>query len=700
MALQVGVDTGGTFTDVCLFDDEVGTMTVVKVSSTPGDPGEAVIAGVRAALAAAEGSRQRFDAIAYFAHGTTVATNALLQGRGAKVGLITTAGLRDLLELGRQRRPRLYDLSARKPETLVSRDLRREVAERVDYRGEVVTPLDLEDVRIQAIALREAGVEAVAVCLLYSFLRPEHELAIERILAEELPGIFTSVSHRVLPEFREFERLSTTAVNAFIGPVMKGYLGRLRTRLGDEGLAVLPKVTQSNGGVISFPQAEDFPVRTVLSGPSTGVVGAARIAEASGFPDIITFDMGGTSSDISVVSDARPIVARGTVLDGRPIQAPMLDISTVGAGGGSIAWIDDGGHLKVGPQSAGADPGPACYGLGNDQPTVTDANVVLGILNQELLLGGSMHIDAALSFAAVERLGAQIGLTAVEAAQGIISVVTANMAKAIRLVSVQRGYDPADYALVAFGGAGPLHSGRLAAELGMPHILVPPVPGALSAIGMLMTDLRTDYTRTRRRALDAANAPTILAGFADLEAEAGEWFERERIAETGRHVRRIADVRYKGQNYEIAVDLPETLGDTSWVSRLREAFEAEHERRYGYRNSEAVEVVTFRVEATGDVPRAQLRAHPPRSDDIEAAVVGRRAIYLPEFGARVDSPVIDRARLGAGHRVDGPAVIEQYDATTFILPGQVARVDDFGVLVVTAENPAAADELATMKAEA
>lgn len=685
MALRLGVDTGGTFTDVCLYDDVTSEIAVVKVSSTPGDPGQAVIDGLRAAVRAV--SDDDMAPISYLTHGTTVATNSLLEGRGAKTGLITTRGFRDLLELGRQRRPRLYDLTARKPSPLAARDLRREVDERVRFDGSVETALDTEQVRAEVRRLREEGVESVAVCFLYSYLRPDHERAVRQVLEEELPGVFISTSHEVLPEFREYERLSTVVINAFIGPVMQGYLSQLRSRLRELGLAVTPQVTQSNGGVMSFQMAEQLPVRTVLSGPSTGVVGAARLSLAAGVPDIITFDMGGTSTDVALVNGGRPTSSNGMLLDGRPVRAPMLDINTVGAGGGSIAWIDEGGHLKVGPRSAGADPGPACYGLGNEEPTVTDANVVLGILNRQALLGGAMPIDASLSFAAVERLGARLGLSAVETAQGIISVVTANMARAIRVISVQRGYDPVDYALVAFGGAGPLHSGRLADELGMSRTLVPQRPGALSALGMLMTDVRSDFTRTHLTKLEDGASGWLAGAFAELEREAAEWAEHERLAPEVRSLRRAADLRYAGQNYELTVSLPDGAVDEGWMARVRGLFHEAHRARYGYASPDSVvELVTIRVEVSGRVPHAEFPVCPPAASPVESARVGSRPVYLPELGARVECPLYDRALLGPGHVVEGPAVIEQYDTTTFVLPRQRAVVDE-RLVIVTEPSP-------------
>lgn len=690
MSWRLGVDTGGTFTDVCLFDTERRIFAITKVASTPHDPGEAVLAGVRDIIER-EGPRLAdvdapgVERIRYFAHGTTVATNALLQGRGARTGVLTTEGFRDLLELGRQRRPKLYDLSAQKGRLLADRHLRREVRERVRFDGSVAVPLDEDDVRAEVRALAADGVEAVAVCLLYSYLRPEHEQLIKRVLAEELPDTFVSISHEVLPEFREYERLSTVVTNAFIGPVMSRYLAQLRTRLHELGLGCTPKVTQSNGGMMSFPAAEALPVRTVLSGPSTGVVGAAKVAAQSGIAHTITFDMGGTSTDVSLVNDGTPSTAPGMEMDGRPIQAPMLDIHTVGAGGGSIAWIDAGGHLKVGPQSAGADPGPVCYGLGNNEATVTDANVVLGVLNQTHLLGGRMPIDADLSFAAVDRLAARLGMSRTDAAQGIVSVVTANMARAIRVISVQRGYDPRDYALVAFGGAGPLHSARLAVELGMRTTLVPQRPGALSALGMLMTDLRSDYSQTRITNAVPEHAPAFDQVFADLRARADAWFSDEGVPAPERRIRTRIDMRYVGQNYELPVDVPVGPIDEVVLKQARAAFDELHAQRYGYASpDEPVEAVTFRVEASSASPQLEFSRQPLGSPDPTPARPGSRSLFLPE---RVDAPVYDRALLTPGNHISGPALIEQFDTTTLVLPGEQARVDVTGNIVTTLGSP-------------
>ncbi|HEU0165379.1 MAG TPA: hydantoinase/oxoprolinase family protein, partial [Thermomicrobiales bacterium] len=565
MTWRVGVDAGGTFTDVCFFNEETGELEVAKVSSTPSDPSRAVIAGVRDVLASGAPDK----VVTYFAHGSTVATNALIQKRGVETGLITTEGFRDLLELGRQKRPHLYDLQTDKPVPLVTRDRRIEVKERLLHDGTVVSEIDEEEVRAAVRKLRDQGVRSIAICFLYSFVNGDHERLVERIVQEEYPEAFVTSSYQVMPEFREYERLSTVVVNAYLGPVMASYLDRLAPDLKDAGIPVHPHINQSNGGVISFETAASMPVRTVLSGPSSGIVGATYVSGLSGHGDLITFDMGGTSTDVSLIRDGRPGLASEADVEGYPVKTPMLDIRAVGAGGGSIAWIDSGGHLKVGPQSAGAVPGPVCYGLGNEEPTVTDANVVLQTLNPTHLLGGRMPIDAAASAAAIDRLAERLGLDRMPTAQGIIRVVIANMARAIRVISVQRGYDPRDFTLVAFGGAGPLHASRLAKELEIPRVLVPEVPGLLCALGLLVADLRTDYSMTRLLDANESAIADLEEVLGDLAVRADTWFGLEEIPEHRRMLRFAVDMRYRGQNYELPVDIPAGPVTASLIRELR-----------------------------------------------------------------------------------------------------------------------------------
>jgi N-methylhydantoinase A len=683
---RVGVDAGGTFTDICLFDESDGRIDIWKVASTPDDPSRGIAEGVEQALRrAAPNGGAPAAAITYFGHGTTVATNALIQHRGVATGLVTTAGFRDLLEIRRQKRPDLYDFFADKPPTLVPRDLRIEVPERVRHTGDIETPLDEAAVRAAARQLRAAGVAAVAIAFLYSFVRPEHEAAAKRILQEELPDAFICASHEIAPEFREFERLSTAVVNAYLGPVMKRYIERLGARLSDLGVRAAPHMTQSNGGVIGFAAAAAMPVRTVLSGPSTGVVGAQAVGIAAGFSDLITFDMGGTSTDVALLKDGAARLASEAMVHGYPLKAPMLDIHTVGAGGGSIAYVDAGGLLKVGPRSAGADPGPVCYGRGNGEPTVTDANIVLQTLNPTYLLGGRMAVRQDLARAAIGRLAEQLGLPPMQTAQGIVSVVTANMARAIRVISVQRGHDPRDYTLVAFGGAGPLHAARLARELDIARVLVPRSPGILCAMGLLLTDLRADFAVTRLLPLVPDTAGDIEAAFAALDARAAAWFAQEQIGEDRRRLARTVDMRYAGQNYELAVPLPDGPITAHTLDLLAEGFAAAHQRMYGFlAEEEPVQLVTFRVEATGLVAKATLAQEPMSGADATGAIRARRDVWIAEEERSLPCPIYDRDLLKPGNRFLGPAIVEQMDATTLLLPGMSARVDKYLNLILEA----------------
>ena len=682
MAWRVGVDSGGTFTDICLFEDVSGRVEVWKVSSTPDDPSRGIAEGVeqgvgRIGAGAAD--------IAYFGHGTTVGTNALIQHRGVKTGLITTAGFRDLLEIGRQKRPDLYDLQAEKAPVLVARDLRLEVPERVRYDGTIETALDEQAVREAVRALKAAGVEAVAICFLYGFVRPEHEDTARRILGEEFPEAFACTSHEVAPEFREYERMSTAVVNAYLGPVMGRYISRLAERLTTLGLTAAPHLTQSNGGVIGFEQAARLPVRTVLSGPSTGVVAAQEVGRMIGLPDLITFDMGGTSTDVALLQGGACRLTNEAIVHGYPIKAPMLDIHTVGAGGGSIAYVDSGGLLKVGPRSCGAFPGPVCYDKGNTEAAVTDANVVLQTLNPTHLLGGRMPVRQDLARAAIARLADQLGMGVMETAQGIISVVTANMARAIRVVSVQRGHDPRDYTLAAFGGAGPLHAARLARELDISRILVPRNPGILCAMGLLLTDLRADFATTRLMTLGRAIMPAMEDAFRTLRAEADAWFEGEGIAAGSQKITRTVDMRYAGQNYELPISLPDGPVTPASLDHLAEGFAEAHRRMYGFvAEGEAVQLVTFRIEAAGLVRKARFQPQTEAGPDASAAITGRRDMWLPEAGGFVSCPVYDRERLQAGNRIAGPAIVEQMDTTTIVLPGMVAVVEPYMNLILEA----------------
>ncbi|MGK6311460.1 hydantoinase/oxoprolinase family protein [Neorhizobium sp. DT-125] len=682
MGWRIGVDSGGTFTDICLFHEETGRIEVWKVPSTPRDPSLAIGEGVVEAL-------ERLDAasgeVGYFGHGTTVATNALIQQRGAPTGLITTEGFRDLLEIGRQKRPDLYDIRADKPKTLVSRDLRFGIAERVRHDGSVEHPLDEPALRAAARKLKAAGVQSVAIAFLYSFAHTAHEELALRILAEELPEAFISASHRIAPEFREFERMSTTVVNAYLGPVMRGYVRRLEGRLKEMGLEAVPHLTQSNGGVIGFDTAVEMPVRTVLSGPSTGVVAALALGEMTGNENLITFDMGGTSTDVALLRRGECRLVGEAIVHGYPIKAPMLDIHTVGAGGGSLVHVDSGGLIKVGPRSAGAFPGPACYGHGTAEPTVTDANVFLQNLDPKFLLRGRMPIRRDLAEAALRTVADKVGMDVAETADGILDIVTVNMAKAIRVISVQRGHDPRDYTLVAFGGAGPLHAARLASELEMRQILVPLTPGILCAMGLLMTDLRTDLSVTRLASLDTIETNALDEIFSGLERRAAAWFAAENIPPEARILRRTADVRYAGQNYEIAVPVPAGPIDQGAIAAIRQGFLADHQQLYGFiAEGEEIELVTYRLEASARTEKARFTPQPIGSKDPWHAGIGERPAWCRQARAFRNHKIYDRLRLTPGNIVEGPAIIDQMDTTTVVPAGMTARVDAFLNLIMEA----------------
>jgi N-methylhydantoinase A len=677
MTARLGVDVGGTFTDLALWDEGRRRLTVFKLPSVPGDPAEGILAGMRAittrdGVAPAE--------LAFVAHGTTVATNALLEKKGARTAVITTRGFRDLLEIARQKRPDLYDLQADKPRPLVPRDLRFEVRERLLPDGTVLGDLRREDVR-QALAALPDDVEAIAVCFLYSFLDASHERLAGDELKEGRPQAFVSLSSDVSPEFREYERLSTTVINAYLCPTISRYVRRFGDDVRSLGVPAAPYINQSNGGIISIAAAAEQPVRTLLSGPSAGVMGAAWVAETAGVGSLITFDMGGTSTDVARVERGEPVIASERTIDGYPVRIPALEIESVGAGGGSLAWVDSGGALKVGPESAGAAPGPACYGRGGTRPTVTDANVLLGRLSGTHLLDGGLTLHPERAAAAVDRLAAELGVDRVAAARGILSVVQTNMLGAIRIVSVRKGYDPRHYTMVAFGGAGPLHAAALARDLGIGRVLVAPAPGILCALGLLVEPRRLDLVRTHVGLLEAVVAGDHM--FDAMESEAQAWLDREGVAAARRRIGRAFDMRYLGQNFELRVAEPADAargGGAAW----RRAFFREHERVYGYfAEDEPVQIVNVRLTALGNPEPLELPAlEAAPSADPSAAQVAARPVWFDETGAFTPTPVYRRERLLAGHVLSGPAIVEQMDSTTVVLPGQSAVVDAHGNLVL------------------
>lgn len=652
--MLLGVDVGGTFTDAVLFDGEL--LHTAKVPTTPADQAEGVIAAIEAALG--QGRAEAAD-VETFAHGMTVGTNALLTGGGARTALVATRGFADLLEIARQNRPSLYRPCAPKPAPLVDRELRFEAHERVGAAG-VVEELSGEEVERLVGELAAADPESVAVCLLFSYLEPAHEQRIAAALRERLPGVHVSASHEVLPQFREYERCSTTVIDAYLSPLLGRYLGRLTEAAHARGLPA-PLVMRSSGGVAPVAEAAGAGAWSVLSGPAGGAVGAGLVARASGDGNALGLDMGGTSCDVCVVEDGVVRRTDSRELEGRPIQLPMVDVHTVGAGGGSIAWRDPGGALRVGPRSAGSEPGPACYGRGGVEPTVTDANLVLGRLAAESSLAGGIGLGADAAAEAIGRLGAELGLSETQTAAGVLRVADHEMVRALRVVTVERGVDPRRFALMPFGGAGPMHAAAIADELEISRILCPRASGVLSAVGLLASERRRDVTRTVMLSAAQLSAERLAGEISALAAEASAGIE-------GAEIEVVCEMRYRGQAFELAVEARERPDP----AQLAEDFAAAHESRYGYRDEDgAVELVNLRVAATQPGPSPRLRA--AEGAPAESA---RRAW----FGEWAEARVL-RGEPPAGLAAEGPCIFELPEATLVLPPGWHAQVDGAGTVI-------------------
>jgi len=671
----VGVDVGGTFTDFTLIDRRVtrepASVAYHKVPSTPATPAKAIVGGI-VELA----QRHRFEprAVTYLGHGTTVGTNSLIERRGAPTGLLTTAGFRDVLEIARQTRPHLYDYTQRRPAPLVPRRWRLEVDERVRADGTVLRPLNTEQVRAAAQVFARAKVQAVAVSLLHAYRNPEHEREAAAILRDVLPaGVLVSLSSDVWPAFREYERTSTTVANAFLQPRMAGYLDDLLARLADIGVEVAPFTFHSNGGLMSPDEVGRLPVRTCLSGPAAGVMGAAQVARARGTANVITFDVGGTSTDVSMIVAGEPSFSLERDVAGYAVKSPTLDVHVIGAGGGSIAWHDEGGALRVGPESAGATPGPVAYGLGGTRPTLTDANVVLSRLSPGGLLGGGLPLHRAGALDAMETLGRSMGCSREEAALGVVRVACANIARAIRAVSTERGFEVDDFSLMAFGGAGPVLAAEVAREVRCRQVIVPVAPGTLCARGILSSDRSTDYVRTVASLADQPGwglAQTLLR---QMLNDAESWFHAQNVPLASRETHLCADMRYVGQGFEI----PVTLALTQCADDIMAAFHRAHEQQYGYAlGGRDAEIINVRVQAVGRIGRdAQaFTAQPPAPSRC-------RLVYFASHGW-VESAIWDRATLASGTVLSGPVVVEELSSTTVVLPGDTLTVDGNGNLIL------------------
>jgi N-methylhydantoinase A len=677
----IALDVGGTFTDVTLLDLATGQLWITKTPTTPSDPSEGFLAGVDKAIDLAD---SHHGTLRQVLHGTTTATNAILEARGAPTALLTTAGFRYVLEIGRHDIPRRANMFAwTKPVRPVPPELIFEIPGRISVEGHEIEALDVAAVGEAARRLRDAGIASVAVCFLHSYADAGHERRARDVVLAEHPGCTVSLSSEVLPVFREFERSMVTVLNAYVQPLVGRYVARLAGRLRARGITAPLSIMKSNGGVVGAEVVHAQAIHTALSGPAAGVIGARLVGEAAGFTDMISVDVGGTSADVCLIQRGEAAVTIEGRVGAWPVSLPMIDIHTIGAGGGSIARVTDDGTLTVGPESASAVPGPACYGAGGEEPTVTDAHLVLGRI-PSYLLGGEIRLDIDRARRAIEaRVARPLGLSLEAAAGGVLDIVNNNMVGALRLVSVERGHDPREFALVAFGGAGPLHGGDLAALLGTRTVVVPRHPGVLSTFGLLGTDVRNDYARTCLQKPPHHDMKTVTAVYAELEGRAHDWLRDEGVPVAQHRLLRLADLRYRHQGFEVTVPWPE--GDVS-VDTLIARFHERHERLYTYALHDApVEIVTLRLAASGRVRRFALPILPtPRG----RAARPRRAWRRVYFAGRgwIDCPCLDRAGLGADTAVRGPAIVEQVDSTTVVLPGQRARVDRFGNLIIRASS--------------
>jgi len=683
---RITVDTGGTFTDVVYFDEARCEITIHKLPSTPHNPSEAIVAGVQHLL------DQGVDAgdIEFFCHGTTVGTNALLEGKGARTGLLVTEGFRGIYEVGEQSTPHghsVFDISYQKPPLLAPESLTGEVGERVDFQGKVLRKLDEAALRGTVRALSDKGVTSVAVCLLFSFLYPRHEQKIARIINEEAPEMSVSLSSEVLPQIREFFRLSTTVINAYLQPILENYVHHLEAQLDAAGVHTKKRyIMQSNGGTATFDVAARKAVATVLSGPAGGVTAGVNLARDLKQPNLITFDMGGTSCDVAMIKDGEASHANRIEVDGRVISVPMMDINTVSAGGGTIARADALGQLQVGPDSAGAVPGPACYGSGGTLPTVTDANLLLGYLGEDNFLGGRMALVVAHARQAMEDgVAAPLGMSLAAAAEGVVRIINVKMEEAIKAISTMRGFDLREFMLVAFGGAGPLHAGQMARNLAMRGVIVPLYPGVNSAIGLLQADVRHDYAVSRLTLITAIGPEEVAGRLKTLADRAGAALRAEGFQSREIVIEYAIDMRYAGQGYELTVPLASGRVTKKTLAEIRATFDETHEKLFGHSGpEEPVEVVTYRVTGIGKLPEVKMPVFRRKGTPLKTAYLGKRRARFD--GAACDAAVYQRERLDVGHGIKGPAIIEQLDSTLVVHPGQLARVDRFKNIVITEGN--------------
>ena len=682
MTWTIGVDVGGTFTDFHARNEVSGKEIVFKRPSTPHDPGEAILKGLEEMEQAHE---LHLTEVTRIAHGTTVATNALIQRKGATIAAVATKGFRDLLEIGRQVRPHMYDLNLDKPAPLASETMRFEVSERLNWQGKVVIPLTDAEVKKVAQEVVDSGAEAVAICFLFAYLNPTHERKLRDAILTLKPNMRISLASDVQPEFREYERFQTTAINAYLQPLLASYVEQLAKGLTNSVGSATLGINQSSGGLMSAERTAAFPVRTALSGPAAGAVGAAHIARDAERPFVITLDMGGTSADVALITDGDTEITFQRDVAGFPIRLAMVDIDTVGAGGGSIAWFERDGLLKVGPISAGAVPGPACYGQGGTEPTVTDANLVLGRLSEAGLLDGTLPLNRESAISAVQSIAERIGVSLEEASLGILAIAVSNMSRSVRRMSVERGHDPRDFTLMAFGGAGPLHARDVAAELGMSEVLVPPAPGIVCAQGLLVSDQKEDFVASVRLPLTEGAMTEAVKTISELTERAHSWFKAERLPEGGRSMQLSLDLRYVGQNFELIVPAASgpnlTSDDLPNAKTLVTLFFAAHDRAYGFHDENApVEIINFRMTARGRLYDPSMKLEYEKNARLPLPEKTRPVWF--DNSEAIETPVYRREKLRPGVRFKGPAIIDQLDATTPIFPGDKVEVLAEGSILI------------------
>lgn len=677
--MRVASDIGGTFTDLAYLDEATGEVGMTKVATTPANFAEGVVETLRRAELSVPDT-------SFFVHGSTIIINALTERKGARTGLITTKGFRDVLEITRANRPDIYNMYYTKPKPFVPRYLRLEVEERVNYKGEVLAPLSERDVHEAVKKLQAEDVEAIAVCFLHSYANPSHEVRCGEIISEIAPHIPLTLSHQITQEWREYERTSTVVLNGYVHPIAQAYLDNLEDDLTGMGMdSHMLHVMQSNGGSATFEAAKVAPINLVESGPVAGVIGAAFIGEMLGEPNVISLDIGGTTAKTSLVENSTPKITTEYKIEhrrdyaGYPILAPTIDIVEIGAGGGSIAWLDKAGALRVGPVSAGADPGPACYGWGGDEPTVTDANVLAGRINPDYFLGGEIPLDVEKAETAMKPIADAFDMSIEQAAMGVIRIADANMINALKLVSVRRGYDPRDFVLIAFGGGGAMHAGALMRELRVKKVIAPTEPAVFSAWGMLITDLRRDYIRTLITRTDQVEPEDLDGIYAEMEEQAQRELAAERVERGAMELQRFADMRYLGQEHTVKVPLPADKITAEAMPDVNERFHTLHEQTYTFRLDTPVELVNYHVTALGRVAKPDFRKLDGGQGSLEDARKGTRRVNFDELGFH-EAAIYERDRLPVGITVKGPAVIEEPASTTVVFPGQALTRDEYGFL--------------------